>query len=80
MELKKISENVTREFDAEGNAKDRVDQIRYRIEDGEGNQVGNITVNNGQVTGDFAMYATGSVEDGDARLKALFGSGGNEEL
>ena len=76
MELRKTSENVTRTFDADGNATDRVDNISYDVLDSNGNSVGNAHVNSNDAGLNVSIYDFGSVEEGEARLKELFGIAG----
>ena len=73
MELRKTNESVTRSYDAEGNATDRVDHINYEVRDSDGNVIGSAYVNGGEAALNLRLYGFGSVEEGEAKLKDAVG-------
>lgn len=73
MELIKTNESVTRSYDADGNATDRVDSINYEVRDNDGNAIGNAHVNNGDASFNINLYGFSSIEEGDARLRETLG-------
>ncbi|MBD5237380.1 MAG: hypothetical protein HDS62_07615 [Bacteroidales bacterium] len=73
MELKKINENVTRTFDAEGEATERVENISYEVRDNGGTVIGNASVGNGYANLNVNLYGMDSIEEGETALKELLG-------
>lgn len=73
MELKKINENVTRTFDAEGEATERVEAISYEVRDNAGTVIGNASVGNGSAYLNVNLYGFNSHEEGETALKELLG-------
>ena len=73
MELKKINENVTRTFDAEGKATERVDNLIYEVRDNAGTVIGNASVGNGYANLNVNLYGMDSIEEGETALKELLG-------
>ena len=73
MELRKTSENVSRTFDAEGNAQERVEHISYEVCDKDGNVVGSAYVNGSEAGMNMSLYGFGGVADGEARLRETLG-------
>ena len=76
MELRKTSENVSRTFDAEGNATDRVDHIGYDVRDDDGNVIGSAYVNGMEAMLSISVRGFGTVTEGEAKLKETFGISG----
>ncbi len=72
MELRKTSESVSRTFDAEGNAQERVESANFEIIDG-GSTVGNANVGIGYASANISVSDFGSVAEGEARLREVLG-------
>ena len=73
MKLVKTNENVTRTFDAEGNAEERIDNASFDIRDNNGNAIGNANIGIGYASANCSLSGFISIEDGEAKLKEIFG-------
>ncbi len=73
MDLRKTSENVSRIFDAEGNAQERVENENFEILDSNGTAVGSANVGIGYAGVNINISGFESVADGEAKLKELLG-------
>lgn len=73
MELKKNSENINRNYDAEGKTADRIESVNYTLLDAEGNAIGSANVWNGSANISISISGFGSIEDGEAKVKEILG-------
>ena len=73
MELRKTNESVTRTFDAEGKAQERVDSVNYDVVDAKGNVIGSANVSGSYAGMNLNMYDIASIEDGEAQLRLILG-------
>ena len=73
MELRKTNESVTRSYDAEGKATERVDHINYEVRDNDGNVIGSAYVNGGDAGLSINLYGFDTVKDGEEKLKETIG-------
>lgn len=73
MQLKKQSWNTRSEVNAEGATTDRVTDINYQILDNEGNVIGNANIGNGYANANFNFSGFSTIEEGEEKLKGLFG-------
>lgn len=71
MELRKTNENVTRTFDAEGNAQESVDSVNFDVVDAEGKVIGNANINGSYAGMSLNIYDATSIEDGEAKLREI---------
>ncbi len=80
MKLVKTNENINRSFNSEGGSEDRVESANYAIVDAEDNQVGNATIlahGRAEVRVN-EIYGFSSIEEGEAKVKELFGISCND--
>ena len=73
MELRKTSESVSRSFDTEGNATERVDNASYELRDANDNVVGNANIGNGYGNVSLNISGHDTIEAGEEKLKAMLG-------
>ena len=72
MELRKTSENVSRTFDADGKAQERVESANFDIIDCEGKVVGNANIGIGYGNANIGFSGFDTIEEGEARLREIF--------
>ncbi len=75
MELRKTSENNNRNFDAEGNVSYSSENANYSINDSDGNEIGSISLNvsNGSGNANICINGVSSITEGETKVKALLG-------
>lgn len=73
MELKKTNETISRSYDDQGHAADRVDSATYNIVDPEGNVIGSANIGQGYGNANIQLSNFSSIEEGEAKLKKTFG-------
>lgn len=72
MELKKQSESVSRIYQKDGSAKERIDTVQYSVTDEDGNTVGGASVYSGGASVSITLSGFGSIDEGVERVEALF--------
>lgn len=73
MELRKTNENVTRSYDMEGNAQERVDSVNFDVIANGGKVIGSANINGSYAGLSLNLYDIASIEDGEAQLRLILG-------
>ncbi len=73
MELNKTSETISRSFNEQGEATDRVDSANYNVIDENGITVGSANIGNGYGSANINITGFSDINEGESKMKVIFG-------
>lgn len=79
MKIKKTSESIDRQYDAAGQATDRVGSANYTITDDDGVNIGNASIWSASANVNIAVSGFSTIEEGEEKIKAMLSIQDSEE-